>query len=75
MVCSEILTLKISAVTPRTKVILAILELIIFPKAMSFLPSKTAYKLTNSSGAEVAKETTVIPITNSRNTHFKGQSD
>jgi hypothetical protein len=34
-----------------------------FPKAKSGKPSKAAFILTISSGAEVAKETTVIPIT------------
>lgn len=53
----------IIAVIPKTKPILAILDPITFPKAISGEPSKAACRLTNSSGAEVAKDTTVIPIT------------
>ena len=51
------------AVKPNTKPILAMLEPITFPKAISGDPSRAACKLTSNSGAEVAKETTVIPIT------------
>ena len=54
----------IIAVIPKTNPIFAILEPITFPKAISGAPSKAACKLTKSSGAEVAKDTTVIPITN-----------
>src|SRR5690554_1806280 len=54
---------EIIAVIPNTKPILAILEPITFPSAISGEPSKAACKLTKSSGAEVAKDTTVIPIT------------
>ncbi|GAA0742067.1 hypothetical protein GCM10009431_13690 [Gaetbulibacter jejuensis] len=42
---------------------MAIFEPITFPKEISEEPSKAACKLTNNSGAEVAKDTTVIPIT------------
>ena len=59
----EIVTLKIDAVIPKTSAIFAILEPTTFPKAISLLPANTACKLTNSSGAEVAKDTTVIPTT------------
>ena len=41
----------------------AILEPITFPKEISLAFSKAACILTKSSGAEVAKETTVNPIT------------
>ena len=41
----------------------AILDPITLPKAILLLPSITAFKLTNNSGAEVAKATTVIPTT------------
>ena len=51
------------AVKPNTIPILAILDPITFPNAISGDPSRAACKLTNSSGADVAKETTVIPIT------------
>lgn len=51
------------AVIPRTKPILAILEPITFPKEISEKPESAACRLTNNSGAEVAKETTVSPIT------------
>jgi hypothetical protein len=50
-------------VIPKTKPKFAILEPITFPRAKSGAPFKAAFKLTMSSGAEVAKETTVIPIT------------
>ncbi len=52
-----------SAVNPKTNPILAILEPITFPKEISEYPLSAASKLTKSSGAEVAKETTVIPTT------------
>lgn len=55
---------EIIAVIPKTRPILAMLDPITFPKAISGEPSKAACKLTKSSGAEVAKDTTVIPITN-----------
>ncbi|GFZ87097.1 hypothetical protein GCM10011531_17830 [Aquaticitalea lipolytica] len=41
----------------------AILEPITFPKAISEEPSNAACKLTSNSGADVANETTVIPMT------------
>ncbi len=43
---------------------LAMLEPITLPRAISGDPSKAACKLTSNSGADVAKDTTVIPITN-----------
>ena len=52
----------------------AILEPITFPKAISLLPFKTACKLTNNSGAEVAKETTVIPTTKVEIRIFKAKA-
>src|SRR5690606_38800343 len=54
---------EIRTVIPNTKPILAMLEPITLPKAISDDPAKAACKLTKSSGAEVAKDTTVIPIT------------
>ena len=54
---------EIIAVIPKTKPILAILDPMIFPKEISENPSKAACKLTSNSGAEVAKDTTVSPIT------------
>ena len=53
------------AITPKTKAKLAILEPITFPILirLSSPPFKAAPILTNSSGADVPKETTVIPIT------------
>lgn len=51
------------AVVPNTKAKLAILEPTTFPSANSGDPSKAALILTNNSGKEVAKDTTVIPIT------------
>ena len=54
---------EIIAVIPNTKPIFAILEPITLPKEISEKPSKAAFKLTINSGAEVAKETTVKPIT------------
>ena len=41
----------------------AILDPITFPKAISGCPVRAEYTLTISSGAEVAKDTTVKPIT------------
>lgn len=54
---------KIMAVSPNTKPMFAIFEPITFPEAMSGFPPRAAFILTKSSGAEVAKETTVKPIT------------
>ena len=51
------------AVNPKTKPMFAILEPMTLPKAISDDPLKAACTLTNNSGADVAKETTVIPIT------------
>ena len=53
----------IKAVIPNTKPILAILEPTTLLMAIAGEPDKAAFKLTRSSGAEVAKETTVIPMT------------
>ena len=39
------------------------LEPITFPRVISVYPLRAASKLTKSSGAEVAKDTTVIPRT------------
>ena len=41
----------------------ATIEPITFSKAISLLPFKTACKLTNNSGAELAKETNIILTT------------
>ena len=49
--------------TANTRPKLAMLEPTTFPKAKSGKPSKAAFILTINSGAEVAKDTTVIPIT------------
>ena len=49
---------------PSTNATLAILEPTIFPSARSGYPIIADCTLTTSSGAEVAKETTVIPIMN-----------
>lgn len=51
------------AVIPRTNPKLAILEPMMFPREISENPLRAACKLTSNSGAEVAKETTVNPIT------------
>ena len=50
------------AVIPSTNPIFAMLDPITFPREISENPAKAACKLTNNSGAEVAKETTVNPI-------------
>ncbi len=50
-------------VIASTKPKFAILDPTTLPKAKSGKPSKAALILTISSGAEVAKDTTVIPIT------------
>jgi hypothetical protein len=42
--------------------------------AIAGAPDKAAFKLTNNSGAEVAKETTVIPITNFEKLSFKDKA-
>ena len=55
---------EMRAVIPKTKPILAILEPITLPNEMSENPSRAACRLTNNSGADVAKDTTVIPMTN-----------
>jgi hypothetical protein len=51
------------AVIPKTNPILAILEPMTLFNAIAGDPVNAAFKLTNNSGAEVAKLTTVIPIT------------
>ena len=50
-------------ITPNTNPKLAILEPTTLPNAKSGKPSKAALILTISSGAEVANDTMVIPIT------------
>ena len=52
-----------TAVIPNTKPIFAIFDPTTLLIAIAGDPDKAACKLTNSSGADVAKETTVIPIT------------
>lgn len=52
------------AVIPRTKPIFAILEPTTLLIAIAGEPESAALRLTNNSGTDVAKETTVIPITN-----------
>ena len=52
----------IIVIIPRTSPILAIFEPITLPKAKFENPFRVAFKLTISSGADVANETTVIPI-------------
>lgn len=51
-------------VNPKTNAIFAIFDPITLDKAISVDPSKAALKLTINSGAEVANDTTVIPIIN-----------
>ena len=51
------------AVIPRTRPILAIFDPMTLLIAIEGEPWKAAFKLTKSSGREVAKETTVSPIT------------
>ena len=53
---------RISAVPPKINPRLKIFEPITFPRAKLENPFKVAFKLTISSGADVANETTVIPI-------------
>lgn len=53
----------ITAVIPNTKPIFAILEPTTLLIAIAGEPLKAAFKLTNNSGADVAKDTTVMPIT------------
>ena len=65
---------EITAVIPNTNPILAILEPIIFPKAISEYPLIAACKLTNNSGNEVANETTVIPITSFDNLNLNDKA-
>ena len=48
----------------KTNPIFAILDPITFPREISEWPDKAAWILTINSGAEVAKETTVMPIIN-----------
>ena len=52
----------IIVIIPRTSPILAIFDPITLPKAKFENPFRVAFKLTISSGADVANETTVIPI-------------
>lgn len=53
----------IIAVIPKTKPILAIFEPTTLLIAIAGEPLNAAFKLTNNSGADVAKDTTVMPIT------------
>ena len=50
------------ALIPNTSEILAILDPITFPIAISLVPFNAALTLTRSSGADVPKATTVKPI-------------
>lgn len=52
------------AVIPKTRPIFAIFDPTTLLIAMAGDPLKAACKLTNNSGADVAKDTTVMPITN-----------
>lgn len=52
-----------TAVIPKTNPILAMLEPITLFIAISGDPFKAALRLTSSSGADVAKDTTVMPMT------------
>ena len=52
----------IIVIIPRTSPILAIFDPITLPTAKFENPFRVAFKLTISSGADVANETTVIPI-------------
>ncbi len=54
---------SIKAVTPKIKPMLAMLDPITLPSAISELPCMAALRLTINSGAEVPKAITVIPIT------------
>ena len=58
----------------KTNPIFAILDPITFPREISEWPDKAAWILTINSGAEVAKETTVIPITILDNENFKDKA-
>ncbi len=51
------------AVMPKINPILAMLDPITLFTAMAEAPCRAAFKLTRSSGTEVANETTVNPIT------------
>ena len=55
---------EIKAVIPNTNPILAMLDPTTLFIAMAGEPESAAFKLTKSSGADVAKDTTVNPITN-----------
>jgi hypothetical protein len=61
---------EIIAVIPRMRRIFAILLPIIFPRTKSALPLKAALILIASSGAPVAKATTVKPIISGDTPHF-----
>ena len=52
-----------SAVIPNTKPMFAMLDPITFPHEISLKPFTAACTLTSDSGADVAKETTVRPMT------------
>ena len=57
-------------VIAKTRQILAIFEPITFPKIMSYFWLLIASRLMKSSGAEVAKDTTVKPIINEGTLNF-----
>ena len=61
----------IIAVKPRTRPIFAIFEPITLLIAIDEEPFTAAFRLTKSSGSEVAKATTVIPITTLEILNFK----
>ena len=68
MVCLDIGIRKKIDENPKTKDIFAILEPKTLPKVISLyskfsIPREAAFIATNNSGAEVAKDTTVNPIT------------
>lgn len=58
----------------KTRPKLAILDPTTFPSAKSGKPSRAAFTLMISSGADVAKDTTVIPITILGMFNFKDKS-
>src|SRR5690606_25472963 len=62
---------KIIAVSPKTRVILAMLDPTTLPIAISGKPSIAAFKLTINSGADVPNDTMVIPITNGDNLNLE----
>ena len=63
----SILTGKKKAVMDKTNPMLAILEPITLPTETSWNPLKAAFKLTTSSGKEVAKDIMTIPTNKEEN--------